>query len=93
MADLIHKVLFYMDHSYFCVGLPLLVIVAGGRGGREAAVCGQALSGSPEVLGSGSRDFVLLQPEDAGDLHSLSEVAWVGWMLIFGTQGDVFLSP
>ena len=50
VADLIHKVLFYMDHSYFCMGLPLLVIPAGGRGGWEAAACSWALGvswGSP----------------------------------------------
>ena len=46
-----------------------------------------------EVLRGGSGDFMPLQPEDAGDHHSPSEVAWVGWMLIFGTQGDVLLSP
>lgn len=33
------------------------------------------------------------QPEDAGDLPHPSEVAWAGWTLIFGTQGDVFLLP
>lgn len=38
-----------------------------------------------------SRDFVL-QPKNTCNLHHLSEVTWVGWMLIFGTQEDLFLS-
>lgn len=31
-----------MDHSYFCAGLPLLVLLAGGQGGQEGAAHGRA---------------------------------------------------
>lgn len=46
-----------------------------------------------EILWGGSGDFVLLWPKDACHLHSPSKFAWVEWTLIFGSQGDVFLSP
>lgn len=86
VADVIHKVLFCMDHSCFCVGLPLRL-----RWWRGCCQRPSTRGFAREVLRGGSGDLVPLQPKDAGDLHSLSEVA--GWTLIFGTQGDVLLSP
>lgn len=34
-----------------------------------------------------------LQPKNTCNLHHLNDVAWVGWMLNFGIQEDLFLSP
>lgn len=43
LSDWIHNLQFHMNHSYFCRGLPFLVILAGSQGGQETAACGQVL--------------------------------------------------